>query len=221
MNPQRWEMFTRALHNPPSLTSTDDGRIAEAREYIAKIMPSVLPEEELLIIGCGDGLELEIFEELAGRHALGVTNNVDELSDNEDMVCTDVHDMPFDAWTFDVIVSKEALEHFLSPFIALWEMNRVCKMGAKFVHYIPTGPYKQRDWYHLNCFPDYLWVDLFRKTGWEVQKISHDLQQIRYEGVKVADFHQDFQIELYDLETLTASLYENSVPVQPVSEAGE
>ena len=53
-----------------------------------------------------------------------------------------------------------------------------------FVHYIPTGAIKQSYGYHLNCFPDWVWVDLFTKAGFEVTKVSDDLDQVRYEGYK-------------------------------------
>jgi len=219
MIPERWARFTAALHNPPSLTSTDEGRRNEAKEYIEKVLPVMSPSSKVLLLGCGDGYEIEMLQVFGIDNVTGVTNNLEEAKKcRRSVIVADVHELPFDDGRFDVVISKETLEHFLSPFIALWEINRVSKMGARFVHYIPTGAYKQREWYHLNCVPDYVWVDLFRKTGWKVERISHDIQQIRYEGRKVAEFSDDFQVELYDLEALTASLYEDRVPLQPTRE---
>lgn len=116
----------------------------------------------------------------------GVTLLEEEAkNDVKGMVCGDIHDLPFADGEFDYVVSKETLEHLISPTIGLSEINRVMKLGGKFVHYIPSGMEKQRDWYHYNCFPDWLWVDFFYKGGFEVESIIKDIQQLRYEGTKM------------------------------------
>lgn len=101
------------------------------------------------------------------------------------MICGDIHDMPFEDGQFEYVVSKETLEHLISPTIGLFEINRVLRLGGKFVHYIPSGMEKQRDWYHYNCFPDWLWVDFFYKAGFDTERIIPDIKQLRYEGTKV------------------------------------
>lgn len=120
------------------------------------------------------------------------------------MVQGDIHELPFEDDYFDHVISKETLEHMISPTIALFEINRVMRKGGTFVHYIPSGIDKQRDWYHYNCYPDWLWADLMYKAGFQLKSISEDIKQLRYEGLKtkVAGWLD----RPYDLETYLKSI---------------
>jgi len=205
MTNEKWRKYQAWLNYPASLTSKDESRRKEAREYISKATQGFDKNWEILVLGCGDGYEVKMIKEAGFNKIKGITfadqeyQNARTMGLEEEVVQGDIHELPFANEIFDAVISKETLEHLLSPFIALCEINRVMKIHAKFVHYIPTGSDKQRDWYHLNCFPEYIWIDLMHKTGFEVKKVFSDIAQLRYEGNKLKNKDSINEAELYDL----------------------
>jgi len=112
-----------------------------------------------------------------GIEAVGITNEETEWkSSNAHVVLGDMHDTPFKNKEFDAVWSRETLEHSPAPYILLRELARVTKDDGEFAHFISLGMEKQRETYHFSCFPDWLWYDLFNKSGWTVDKIydGHD-----------------------------------------------
>lgn len=118
------------------------------------------------------------------KEVVGVGLLDEEIKDRDDVIKSDIHEMPFEDEEFDYVISKETMEHMLSPMVALFEINRVMKTKGKFVHYISTGITKQRDWYHTSCFPDWVWADLMLKAGFRLSEIREDIMQIKYSGFK-------------------------------------
>lgn len=137
----------------------------------------------ILCLGCGDGYELDVLRGM-GFTVTGVTNDPAELGDR-DITMADIHDLPFQDSSFDIVYSKETLEHSISPWAALRESIRVLKPNGRFFHLISCGLEKQREVYHFSCFPDWLWVDLFRKTGHElIQILDGHATEYGFMGVK-------------------------------------
>lgn len=173
MKPERWQDHIRVRY-PSTLPRTEDGD--ERRQEIRTVIETHLPAEwkagKVLTIGCGDGYELDVMRELGFVSVAGVTNDEGELAKaSKDVVSADMHDLPFADGHFHNTYSKEVLEHSPAPYVLLRELARVTAKGGGGLHLISCGMEKQRETYHFSCFPDWLWVDLFMKAGFEVRKI--------------------------------------------------
>lgn len=107
--------------------------------------------EKVLDIGCGGG-SLTYLLAKAGAETVGAENeelglqlareNLASVSEKH-LRCTFVHasayKLPFEAESFDVVVSCEVIEHLRKPERMLNEAKRVLKPGGKF---ILTTPYR-------------------------------------------------------------------------------
>lgn len=168
---------------------------------------------KILVLGCGDGYEIELLKKLKFLNVTGVT-----LQDEEFAACqekglnveqADIHNLPFEDGYFDAVISKETMEHLISPFLGLAEINRVMKKHGHFVHYIPCGYMKQAEWYHIFCGPPAIWVDWMKKTGFRIDTVYESIKQNRYAGQKIRDF--DFvENKLYDLQAVENRLCSKS-----------
>jgi SAM-dependent methyltransferase len=197
--------------NPSSLTasaSNANEKIASATDAGLLLVRDNLIGKKVLILGCGDGFEVDYACDRLGWDAIGVTFHEEEFERSccspERIVKCDMHALEFDNHAFDFCYSKETLEHVACPPLALIEMNRVLKPGAKFFHLIADGWQKQRDWYHLACYPDFIWCDLFRKAYMRVDKVIGfpdcdrcAFENKAYTGRKFADRPLDETVEQF------------------------
>lgn len=186
-------------YNPTSPTSSDPSRIMSVtRDGIDRCHD--WKGKRVLVLGCGDGYEVEYAREIKGWDAVGLTGLRGEMQLAQDrpwgsrVVYGDMHDLPFENNAFEAVYSKETLEHSACPILALLEINRVLRSGGEFFFMIPTGWAKQRDWYHLSCFPEYVWCDLFRKAYLDVSDCRSfpnceraEMENVAYSGVKRAN----------------------------------
>lgn len=190
MTNEQWKKFLESYKYPPSLTSEDELRRAEANYFVAWATRFWEKDKRLLILGCGDGYEIKVALEQGWKAVKGITwheqeyENVKKQGLKDYVAKGDIHEMPFGNEEFDYVISKETLEHTLSPYIALYEINRVMKTEGKFCHLTPEGEQKQSEWYHLSCFPPYVWIDLMKKTGFEVEETGNAIMQNFYKGHK-------------------------------------
>lgn len=83
---------------------------------------SVGPEKKTLEIGSGA-------RNLWKLYFPNITT-LDIVADKKPDVVGDVHDLPFENETFDVVLCSEAFEHFHNPFVAAQEISRVLKPGG-------------------------------------------------------------------------------------------
>ena len=81
----------------------------------------------------------------------------------------DVHCLPFEDMSFDLVVARHLLEHTLCPYLALMEMRRVSKGWGLVV--IPGLSDKTVNWPdHLYLMPQRAWERAFGLTGWRVAR---------------------------------------------------
>lgn len=195
----------KKLKYPASLTSQSEERVKEAIVYCQEATKGFGKNKKLLVLGCGDGYELEVLKGLKFQNVTGITLEDEEYASAKarglNVIQADIHDLPFEDGEFDYVISKETLEHLLSPFLGLEEINRVMKRDGYFVHYIPCGYKKQIDWYHIFCGPPAIWLDWFHKTGFRVDSVYESIQQNRFSGQKIRDFDSVEQ-DLYDLRSV-------------------
>ena len=92
----------------------------------------------ILDIGCGTGLLLNILNELypnsklngvdiSEKMILKATNNVPRAN----IVKSDVHSLPFDDEKFDLVVCTASFHHYENDFSVMNEVKRVLKPGGK------------------------------------------------------------------------------------------
>lgn len=134
---------------------------------------------------------MDEFRRLGYSDIRGLTFHEGEIFDDS-LDFEDMHSMSYSDKSFDCVYSKEVMEHSPAPYVALCEMNRVLKPDGKFFHLISCGWKKQMETYHFSCFPDWLWVDLFNKSGFNVDLIldGHETE-FGFIGHKVED--KDFK----------------------------
>lgn len=111
-----------------------------AENSAAYLLPHLRPGDRLLDVGAGPGT---ISADLAAlvSHVTATEVGVDEVElakatavergvTNLDVDVADVHDMPYDDDSFDVVHAHQVLQHVGDPVRALREMARVAKPGG-------------------------------------------------------------------------------------------
>ncbi len=100
--------------------------------YQIKELVKATPSEvkSVLIVGCGDGTEIEEFKK-SGRRAIGIQVNKKQNElirekglDARDM---DMHEIDFDNNEFDMVYCKDCYKQAISPLLAFAEFYRVAK----------------------------------------------------------------------------------------------
>lgn len=105
--------------------STDNALILE-------VIPS--GKGTALDLGGGRGDLRQPLEKLGYQY---VNLDTRKFENGEPTVVGDAHTMPFEDASFDLVVSKDTLEHFLDPFKVVQEVDRVLKPGGLFVICVP------------------------------------------------------------------------------------
>jgi SAM-dependent methyltransferase len=105
------------------------------------LLPHLRPGHRLLDVGSGPGT---ITVDLAARIAPGRVTALETSAEvleltrataervGADLVLTvgDVHELPFEDDTFNVVHAHQVLQHVADPVLALREMHRVCRPGG-------------------------------------------------------------------------------------------
>ncbi len=210
---KNWEKYLKSIYYPANISNDKPTRRAEIEKAVNNI-PIIYRDRKVLMIGCGDGFEMKILRDRGFTDITGLTYERREFKHAKDnkfskVARGDMHELPFNDNEFNFVYSKETLEHSISPYIALCELNRVTKIGGGFIHYIAEGVVKQNYWFHLSCFPPYVWVDLFHLTGFKVEKLlsakdrrGSYIIQSAYHGRKEINKDLVKQIEEYSLPRL-------------------
>jgi ubiquinone/menaquinone biosynthesis C-methylase UbiE len=108
----------------------------------------------LLEIGCAEGfmtaeLTKKSSQVVASDIGLSYLKRAKANAPHAHFTRLDVHNIPFDENTFDYIICTEVLEHVLSPYRALNEINRVLKKDGFLVLSVPNNMIFKRIIAHL------------------------------------------------------------------------
>jgi SAM-dependent methyltransferase len=173
------EYAAKPIHTSPPGYSTE-ARSSRARTRLERIHRSIdLADQRVLEFGCGDGFEVWFLSHRFGADATGV--DVAEraawsvLADERTRyVCADLaSDQPFEAQSFDRIISFSVFEHVQEPAASLAELFRVTRPGGLVfisanLYRGPLASHLYRDiyfpWPHL-LFEDDVFEAFYERQG--------------------------------------------------------
>jgi ubiquinone/menaquinone biosynthesis C-methylase UbiE len=152
------------------------------------------PSDTLLDVACGGGIVVSAFAPHV-KHATGIDmtpamldrarqhaaeNNVANVSWDRG----DVTALPYRDHTFDIVVTRFSMHHFLEPLGVMREMVRVCAAGGRVVvvdMYASDDPAKAAEWNraerlrdpsHVRCLTLGELKELFRSAGLPAPRAS-------------------------------------------------
>ncbi|CEP68827.1 Methyltransferase type 11 [Moorella glycerini] len=99
----------------------------------------------VLDLGGGSGILRDSLEKM-GYYYVNV--DIQRFDNGEPTVIADAQELPFKNNSFDVIISKDSLEHFAQPCEVIKEIYRVLKPGGRFIVWVPfMHPFHGDDFY--------------------------------------------------------------------------
>ncbi|RJE20594.1 UbiE COQ5 methyltransferase, partial [Aspergillus sclerotialis] len=106
------------------------------------LLPYIKPSMKILDIGCGPGsITIDFAKRVPSGSVIGVEYVADPLDGaralaeqegvkNVTFQTADIHSLPFDDNSFDIVHVHQVLQHIADPIKALTEMRRVAKQGG-------------------------------------------------------------------------------------------
>ncbi|MEK6884727.1 MAG: class I SAM-dependent methyltransferase, partial [Nanoarchaeota archaeon] len=113
--------------------------LASMHDILKEKFNIVFENSSFLDIGCGNGIQLLKLKRMGAKSVSGVTASDSDCESGKNIginiVKCDMHELEFDDKTFDVILLHQSLEHAISPYIVLCEVNRILKDNG-FIHIV-------------------------------------------------------------------------------------
>jgi SAM-dependent methyltransferase len=142
----------------------DHSRISSAEDLLGEVLASRANEKiEILDLGCGDGRGLDLVRSHApnGRYrGVDIEGSPEVRSRNRtdgQFLAYDGVNLPFDQGEFDVVYSRQVLEHVRHPDLVVREVRRVLRTGGYFV-----GSLSNLEPYHSFSIFNYTPYGVFR-----------------------------------------------------------
>ena len=99
----------------------------------------------VLDLGGGKGMMKDPLIKLGYRY---VNMDINKVGNSEKSIVGDAHVLPFKDECFDLLVSKDTLEHFLKPWAVVNDVHRVLKKNGLFIIWVPfMHPFHGNDFY--------------------------------------------------------------------------
>jgi SAM-dependent methyltransferase len=89
----------------------------------------------VLCVGCRNPVELDLLQSLGVGRVVGI----DLVSQREDILVMDMHQMTFPASSFDAVYCSHALEHSFDPAVVVAEIARVARPAGVVAVEVPLG----------------------------------------------------------------------------------
>lgn len=136
------ERLHQIATEPPELSFEGPRTQRDSREFFSVLEKRLKPGARLLDLGCGSR------EHEAPANALELDYvGIDIGGDQADMLA-DAHALPFDAGSFDAVLSYAVFEHLYDPALALTEVRRVLKPGGLFLGAVSNGEPFHESFFH-------------------------------------------------------------------------
>jgi len=116
---------------------------ADMIEKLIISSPDISPLSKVLCIGARYGIEMKVFQEF-GFYSANIFG-IDIYPRDEKIIKADMHNLPFEPETFDIIYSHHSLDHALFPKKAMEEFQRVSKKNAHWILSIPFDDYGKEE----------------------------------------------------------------------------
>lgn len=104
-------------------------------------------DAKILEIGCGWGQMLQKLASEGYSDLTGASASPEDVErakqEGINVIQADMHELPFDLGTFDVIIASHVFEHTPAPFIALAEWSEMLKVGG---HLLILTPDQEEKW---------------------------------------------------------------------------
>jgi SAM-dependent methyltransferase len=156
-------LLANCLVERPTARYTGPATVRDSSELFCAAASDLQAGCALLDLGCGPRDQAIAAEHFGLRYV-----GVDYASPSADLLA-DAHALPFQATTFDLVLSYAVLEHLYNPFLAVQEVARVLKPGGLFIGTVSQGePYHGSYFHHTawgllqvceaaNLHPERLW----------------------------------------------------------------
>lgn len=116
------------------------------------------PQVILEVISPGRGLVLDLGggrgglrDPLEGLGYRYVNIDIQGFSNGEPSLIGDVHVLPFKDASFDMVISKDSLEHFIRPWAVIGQVHRVLRDGERLLIWVPfMHPFHGDDLYRYS-----------------------------------------------------------------------
>jgi glycosyltransferase involved in cell wall biosynthesis/SAM-dependent methyltransferase len=157
--------------------------LGEPRVFPAAHISNALPERAVDLIEGAKGPVLNL-------SAGGTPKRYDHVIELEvgvfghTDVVADVHALPFDDGTFDLVVSMNAFEHYHTPRRAVEEIMRVLKPGGRvFIRTAFMQPLHEAPWHFYNCTRYGLerWFDQFETLDLQVANVFNPIHALSWQ----------------------------------------
>jgi SAM-dependent methyltransferase len=142
---------------------------ASSYQLMGRFLETIGPDDKVLDVG-SYAVQGQTYRDLVrpGNYTgLDVTEGP-----NVDIVVKDPYSWAeIPVWTYDVVISGQALEHVEFPWLTVQEMNRALKPGGRVCIIAPSAGKEHR--YPLDCYryyPDGL-AALAKWAGWRVDEV--------------------------------------------------
>jgi len=160
----------------------DHARQVDARYYLDLVMAREPRPRIVMDLGCGNGDSVDLFRtydpavEWVGVDVPASPEVQARQRSDAPFVTYDGLTLPFDDGTFDLIYSRQVLEHVRYPVVHLAEIGRVLKPGAAFI-----GSTSQLEPYHSRSLWNYTpfgFTELVTEAGMEVVELRPGLDGV-------------------------------------------
>ena len=136
MNDEKWKKYIK-WHELLRMEEKMGGNFTSSqRIYDINFLEKEIDfkDKKVLDIGCDDG---EILEYLKRKHNCEITGLSLGRLKKDFIKYGDMHEPPFEDNVFDIVLIMHTLEHSISPYIVLKEINRILKQEGIIVIIMP------------------------------------------------------------------------------------
>ncbi len=167
-----------------------------AQNSAAYLLPSLLPGQRLLDVGCGPGtVTIDLASRVAPGEVVGLDRSevVVEMAReaaraagaaNVTFQAGDVNALPYEDDAFDVVHAHQVLQHLTDPVAALREMRRVTRPGG--IVAVRDADYSAMTWYPPSDGLDE-WRALYQEVA-EANRVQSDAGRMLLSWVLEAGF---------------------------------